>query len=257
MDATGDIIVQYDPWGRMGNRMFQYAFGYILAMLKNKSLYHGELPNFGIGSNLKEEQPREIINTKSYGNNYVDIDYLLSTEKTVVIDSYLQRAEYYLPYRDLLKKVFKCENLTLVNKDKLVLHIRETDYIQLNAFIGYNGYKKIIDTAGFSNIIIVTDNSNCETVQRLVADGCVLNTTGVVDKFSFTWDGRGINDFKTLLLSENIAISQSSFSWWAAFLGIHKNIYIPIGDNSIWKETTSRDDISLFINTPEVKKILI
>ena len=258
MDATGDIIVQYDPWGRMGNRMFQYAFGYILAVLKNKSLYHGELPNFGIGSNLKEEQPREIINTKSYGNNYVDIDYLLSTEKTVVIDSYLQRAEYYLPYRDLLKKVFKCENLTPINKDKLVLHIRETDYIQLNAFIGYNGYKKIIDTAGYSNIIIVTDNSNCETVQRLVADGCVLNTTGIVDKFSFICDGRGINDFKTLLLSENIAISQSSFSWWAAFLGDHKEIYFPLTQNgNLWKALPEKDDIDLFFEVNKSYKIIL
>lgn len=258
MDATGDIIVQYDPWGRMGNRMFQYAFGYILAMLKNKPLYHGELPNFGIGSNLKEEQPREIINTKAYGNNYVDMDCLLSTEKTVVIDSYLQRAEYYVPYRDILKKVFKCINLTPINKDKLILHVRETDYVQLNAFIGYEAYKKIIDEAGFKDVIIVTDNSNCTTVQRLLADGCALNSTGYVDKFTFECDERGINDFKTLLLSENIAVSQSSFSWWAAFLGDHKEIYFPLTRNgSLWKDLPGKDDIDLFFEVNKSFKVIL
>ena len=248
-DVTGDVVVQYDPWGRMGNRMFQYAFGYILAMLKNRPLYHGDIPNFGIDSRLKEGQLHNFINTKSYGNNYVDMNYLLTTEETIVVDSYLQRAEYYTPYRDILKQTFKCDNLQLINQNKLVLHVRETDYIQLDAFIGYSGYKKIIETAGYTDVIIVTDNSNCETVKRLIAEGCTLNSEGVVDKFIYTCDNRGINDFKTLLLSENIALSQSSFSWWAAFLGDHREIYFPLTQNgTLWKESPGKDDIDLFFN---------
>jgi hypothetical protein len=258
MDATGDIIVQYDPWGRMGNRMFQYAFGYILSILKNKPLYHGDLPNFGIVSNLKTEQLYDTINTKTYGNNHIDMNFLLSTEKTIVVDSYLQRAEYYTPYRDILKQIFRCQNLEPINKDKLVLHIRETDYIQLNAFIGYNGYKKIIEAAGYADVIIVTDNSNCEAVQRLLADGCVLNSSGYVDKFTFECDARGINDFKTLLLSENIAVSQSSFSWWAAFLGDHKEIYFPLTQNgNLWKALPEKDDIDLFFELNKSYKIIL
>ena len=36
----------------MGNRMFQYSFGYILSKLKNCSFYHDSLPNFSIPSNM-------------------------------------------------------------------------------------------------------------------------------------------------------------------------------------------------------------
>ena len=37
------VIVQYDPAARTGNRLFQFAFGYILSRKLNCNLYHGAL----------------------------------------------------------------------------------------------------------------------------------------------------------------------------------------------------------------------
>ena len=48
------VVVQYNPSGRMGNRMFQYAFGYILSKKGNKNIIHDELPNFGIPRNHEQ-----------------------------------------------------------------------------------------------------------------------------------------------------------------------------------------------------------
>ena len=65
-------------------------------------------------------------------------------------------------------------------------------------------------------------------------------------------------DFKTLLTSENIAISQSSFSWWAEFLGTHKNIFFPYTEqHGMWKLIPGQDDIDLFYTSPETKKIIV
>jgi hypothetical protein len=44
------VIVKYDPYGRMGNRLFQYAFGLILSKLKNAEFYHDDIPNFKVNS---------------------------------------------------------------------------------------------------------------------------------------------------------------------------------------------------------------
>ena len=49
------IYVLFDRWGRMGNRMFQYAFGYLLAEKRNSSFYSGPLPNFNIPDTLTEK----------------------------------------------------------------------------------------------------------------------------------------------------------------------------------------------------------
>jgi len=257
MAATGDVVVQYDPWGRMGNRMFQYIFGYILAKRRGCNFFHEALPNFGIESNYTTPTGN-TTNTKSYGNNDVDMNYLLSTNNTIIVDSYVQRAEYYLPFRDEIRRHLRCDKIETVNQDKLILHIRETDYTQINTFLGYEVYKKVIEAAGISDVVIVTDNSNCDTVQKLLSDGCILNTEGYVATFTHTSDGRAMEDFRTLLCSENIAISQSSFSWWAAFLGNQKNIYFPFTqDNALWKIDPQNDDIDLFFEVNKSYKIIV
>ena len=85
----------------------------------------------------------------------------------------------------------------------------------------------------------------------------MLNTTGKVTNFNTASDDRGMQDFNTLLYSENIATSQSSFSWWAAFLGNHKKIIMPYKTTGgMWKINPEIDDIDLFINRAEVIKYI-
>jgi hypothetical protein len=252
---NSNVYVRYDPAGRMGNRMFQLAFGYILSKLKNCSVYHDGLPNFEIKPSIPNalSNTNTAISTREYGYHHVKIYNLIDTQHNVIVNSFLQKAVYYTPHLQCLRELFGIRELEQINKNKLVLHIRETDYTQIGAFLGYDVYKKIIDMSGFTDVIIVTDNSNCETVKKLLADGCVLNTKGYVDKFTTECDERGIYDFSTMLRSENVAISQSSYAWWAAFLGYHKKIIFPFKTElNWWKVTPDKDDIDLYFEIPEV-----
>ena len=138
-----------------------------------------------------------------------------------------------------------------------MLHVRETDYTGINGFLGYDFYKKLIDASKFNDIIIVTDNSECDTVKKLISDGCTLNSSGTVTNFNHTNDERAMLDFYTLLNSENVALSQSSFSWWAAFLGQHKKIIFPYKRNGgMWKLEPDINDIDLYINRPSSIKYI-
>lgn len=255
----GDVYVKFDPGGRMGNRMFQLAFGFILSRLRGCNLYHEELPNFNILRNIKN--PTEpLLHTRSMGLQKVDLEKLIQTEKSIVVDSFVQRSEYYIDYRDDLKQFFNIEDKPSINPNKLVLHIRETDYTQINTFLGLEKYKQLIKQAGFDSqdIIIVTDNSNCSTVINLLDCGCQLNTEGYVSEFAHACDDRGMSDFNTLLRSENIGISQSSFSWWAAFLGDHNSIYFPYTeDTSMWPMYPIGDAIDLFFEANKSFKLII
>lgn len=252
------VIVKFDPWGRMGNRMFQYAFGYLLAKQRNVPLYTEELPNFNIPPFPCSIIETPYIETIRYGNNYVNYEELLKYDKNIIVNSFVQKASYYKNFRNELRSAFNIIPKQTINSNKLVLHIRETDYKDIGCFLGYENYKKIISLAGFDKVIIVTDNSNCDTVQMLLKDGHALNSEGYVDKFDSISDDRAMNDFYTLLYSENIAISQSSFSWWAAFLGFHKNVYFPYTTQvGIWKEQPEKDDIDLFYFSEDTHKLVL
>jgi len=244
------IIVKYDPYGRMGNRLFQYAFGLILSKLKNAEFYHDDIPNFKVNSKPCNFYSANVFTTKSFGNQNVDLDYLINYDGDIIVNSFVQKAKYYIPHRQLLVNELLPNNY-MTGSDSLVIHIRETDYIAINGFLGYDYYKKLINDSGFTNITIVTDNSKCDTVQRLVSEGCKLNSEGYVSKFEHTSDTRAMCDFDLLVQSKNIAISQSSFSWWAAFLGNHDKVIFPYKkEGGMWPCVPGIDDVDLFFESP-------
>jgi len=243
------VIVTYDQWGRTGNRLFQYCFGLILSKLRGDAFFYDEIPNFSIEKNTTHKIDNPLY-TKSLGNHYADMDLLINYPGDVVVNSYVQQSKYYTPHREMLRHHFKIDEKKYINKNSLVIHVRETDYEVLNAFLGYDFYKKLIKDYPYKDIVIVTDNSNCDTVKRLVQDdNCRLLSPGTVDKFSPILDERGMNDFLTLLYSENIAISQSSFSWMAAFLGNHKKIIFPYKEGiKMWPVSPAKDEIDLYFD---------
>ena len=101
------VIVEYDPYNRLGNRMFQYAFGLLLAKKYDCELYCNEgLPNFGITPNPISSLQPTLIRARSIGEQYFDFNVLENFDGDVIIDSWVQKAEYYTKDRDLLRKVF-------------------------------------------------------------------------------------------------------------------------------------------------------
>lgn len=247
------VIVQYDPAARTGNRLFQFAFGYILSRRLNCNLYHECIDDFNIKSNIMYEGLNKPLFTRTYGDHFVPLQKLEQHKDDIVVNSFVQKSQYYIDHREELRHIFKIEEGPPVNKNGLTLHVRETDYNIIGAFLGYDYYKDLIDSTAFTSVTIVTDNSKCETVQKLLADGCKLNTEGAVTEFNTRCDSRGMKDFNFMLNSPNLAISQSSFSWWAAFLGVHKHIIFPFNkDINWWSVSPGVDDIDLFFDIDNI-----
>jgi hypothetical protein len=247
------VFIEYDPYNRLGNRMFQYAFGYIVSKEFNCPLYSVEgLPNLGIKPNVPEQNfDHDKIFTRDIGDQYFDLNLLKDFTGDLIVNSWLQKSSYYINYRKELQQVFGIKDLNSINDDALVLHIRGTDYNQLGWFLGYKFYKALIENNKFTKIKIVTDDPECDTVNKLVQDGCELVTRGPEAGFNINCDKRAIDDFKTLLYSKNIAISQSSFSWWAAFLGNHNKVIFPYAketNKGMWLQDPGKDDVDLFFD---------
>lgn len=247
-----NVIVQYDPYNRVGNRMFQYAFSLLLAKKYNCKLYCNEgLPNFSILPTPINNLQSSILTTRSIGNHYFNFNVLNDFDGDIIMNSWAQKAHYYTNSRDFLRNVFGIRDLDPINKDALVLHVRGTDYNELEYFLGYEFYRDLINSTSFKKIKIVTDDPKCETVDKLVREGCELLTSGSRAEFNVNGNRQAMDDFKTLLYSENIAISQSSFAWWPAFLGPHEKVIFPYSstrEKQIWPLSPEKDDIDLFFD---------
>lgn len=247
------VVLQYDNWGRMGNRMFVYALGWILANNKKCELIGTPLPNFINTTDIHTKlfTSNNFIQTRqTYGDNFIDIDELLNTEKDIIINSFAQKAEYYIDYRDNLEMCFYINNLNVDSPkdDELVIHIRESDYKTLNIAIPTDFYMSNIKNLNYKYNTIVTDDCNSPLVLALQRElGCQIKSKSPVDSFNTTNDIAIMQDYTYMLSAKNLLISHSTFSWWPAFLGCKKTVYYPIYQGSPWKEQPGKNDVNLYL----------
>ena len=247
------IIVQYDQWGRMGNRMFQYAFGRILSNVKKCHFYAEPLLNFKNTLNTRPyvKPDANAIYTRQYGNHYVNMEELIHTTHDIVVNSYVQKWLYYWPFQQWVKEWFELdvENFQKPELDELVIHVRETDYNALGMTLPGELYLDAVKKLKYEKYTVVTDNFNSPIAKILIDAGCKILSDKYVDKFTYDNNDNIMRDFIYLLLARNIFLSHSSFSWWAAFLGEHANIYCPLTNSKcMWKKNPGQDDSSLVMD---------
>lgn len=247
------VIVKYDDWARMGNRMFTYALGRIIAERKGWELIADPLPNFPNTFNHKRlsdilelEIPLSIRNT--CGNNKLNYETIDNHKGDIIVDSFGQQSKHYINYRDEIREWFKIENNIKVDHDELVIHIRETDYKIIGAYLGEKFYLDMIKKLNFKKNTIVTDNCKSDLNEKLLNIGCTVFSTTPISQFKIFNDDPIMNDFKYIMNANNILLSPSSFSWWATFLGTPQKVYFPVTkDKGMWKAFPGLDDPDLFI----------
>lgn len=253
------IIVQFDPYAKTGNRLLQFAFGKILSLQKGVPLYCQPIPGFVNTYNYNN--PIQITNTlptSNFGAQNVDMDILLTTDKDIIINSYLQKYHYYIEHITFLQQLFAVENNITVDKDELVIHIRGTDYRDGNVHIKDHIYLDILNKLSPTKASLVTDDINTDVVKQLCNNGVRLVTQN-----NETNKGNGLNsyemfDYLYMLNSNMLLLSQSTFSWWAAFLGNQEKVFIPydVNNEGMWKINPGIDDIDLIPTNNKFQKVI-
>lgn len=162
-----------------------------------------------------------------------------------------ETAEQYLPYRDKLKEWFKFPKLDMskfeffklhsdlgednyyarvpfdgVHKDDLMISLRLEDYTSpqnMDRLLTYDYFKIILESKKWNNVYILTNpgsighNNQYEWIKEFYPyDPILVRCYEPVPSMAF---GAQFN---------HIAISQSTYSWWLAFLSNAENIYYPI-----------------------------
>ena len=211
----------------LGNQLFLIASTIGIAMdhnlrygfsnWKNNTYFANKLPGLAPG-------PSVIVKEKSFDYNPVE----LPVNTFVYLDGYFQSDKYFNKVEDKIRDVFQF-NFTLVDEVKNVLnqidlsttcsiHVRRGDYLnypnihpQQPQDYWFSAQKEIEEHAEVKTYIVFSDDIPwCKQNKDL------FNRTG--KKVLFLQGRTQIDDFIGISLCKNNIITNSTFSWWAAWL---------------------------------------
>ena len=161
---------------------------------------------------------------------------LFSTRSTVFLKGYWQSYKYFDKYKEQIKKEFIIKQHLVThlsdtaqemhNCNSIALHIRCTDkilptHLKLHGEVNRFFYKKAIDSiesrfpGGNVCLYIFTDDVDVAK-QYIPRDYPVVWVSGNLTKTT-------IEDFYLMQQTRGIVTSNSTFSWWAAYLNVHVN----------------------------------
>jgi hypothetical protein len=185
----------------------------------------------------------------------VTINKILSTpdiqKKWIVTLGNFEIGEQYLPYRDKLKQWFTFPEINYnkfeffkihpdlglpnyyvhvpfngIKDNDLLISLRLEDYTSnenLDRFLGYDYFKIILESKKWDNVYILTNpgsighNSQYDYIKPFYGyDPILVRCYNPVMSMGFG------------SMFKNIAISQSTYSWWLSFLSNAENIFYPI-----------------------------
>ena len=172
---------------------------------------------------------------------------LLKKNRPLLLSGWFQRYEYYQPHKELIRK----EWLPLpsldrvdVHPDDLHLHIRRRDYVIPHTCPGVALWatpllhleRAIGMFSSWRRMVVISDDPDDPFMDHF------RNTYGAEVK-----SGSMTEDFLTLAAAKKLIISESTFAWWAAFLGRAERIVCPIRKNSFWNNK-HMPEMNLIVN---------
>lgn len=228
--------------GGLGNQMFQIATTHALALRNNdiSGFYFDacSTPLQGFTSTkYKENIFSKIIDCKDYNFRCVYSEPKFSYDelpytKDLKLDGYFQSEKYFIDYKQEIIDLFQISANDIIkvkeffswwgvyDKPITSVHIRRGDYLKLQDFhhvceIDY--FKNAIAEIGDSYFVFISDDM--EWVKQNFND----------KDYIFSDFNDELLDLTIMTQCDNNIISNSSFSWWGAYLNKnkHKKVIAP------------------------------
>jgi hypothetical protein len=222
-------IVQVSYMGALGNQLFQFVLGRILAENLGFSLQAAAIPGFAATAGFSADGSEPVEPEEIHQGQIIDLDALLMRREPRVIrlQGYFQRYEYYRPYKHLIRTQW-LPPLPSVDKapdgGDLVMHVRRKDYIAYGWAASFSYYQTALDQQDFKRLVLVTDDPHAPFFLRFRRYRPIF------------FEGNAQESFAFMANAKKLVISQSSFSWWAAFLSEAESVVMPKPSYGIWAE---------------------
>jgi hypothetical protein len=209
------VVVYYRC--RLGNHLFQYALGRIIAEHLQFQLF--ALPILGFPETYQRVAGRCIdFPIRVLNGHTIDLEALLreKSPRAIVLNGFFQRYEYYRAYRNELRNWFRCKGPPLrVEPGTVVVCVRRGDYVKLGKDLSFAFYEQALRLVSFRQVRIVTDDYDDPWLKRFAPYDPVIEPNSATV------------DFNIIRGAESIVIANSTFHWWGAFLSDADHIVAP------------------------------
>ena len=195
--------------GRIGNQLFQYAVCRIMSIKLNTDYAYWGWPWIGDRFfNLPKLNKSKATTLFKEGLNKYNKELLNITDNTH-IDGYWQSEKYFIGFEDEIRNWFHMEDIEM-DDNQCVIHFRAQDgYLSDNYVLPvtyFDQAKEIIKKENPNiRFLVVTDNINMAK-KYFKGDTIISNNMK--------------KDFRLIKSAKYKIISNSSFSWWAAWLNL-------------------------------------
>jgi len=235
---------QSDICSGFANHLGQYAVGKIISKKTGYFLNANKPGNF---KDLDEDNNSLILtdNPLLVDKTIVDYENVCNHRGKIYLHGFFQDYENFRPYKEYIKKVYGFNKVKeLYTDDLIAVHIRLGEYLRDDFHLPIDYYLDTIKDSK-KTPVIYTDSPNTEYIKEL---------SGVLEcqvKSNSEWQ-----DFIEIASHKAIVMSQSSYSWWSAWLSDAQNIYYPYTSKRYWQHRNDSDDINLVV-TDENRFILV
>lgn len=149
--------------------------------------------------------------------------------KGLIPDVYVQNYHLWEEYKDEIKMRFSSG---IGSIDKVALHIRRGDYLKAAQF-----HTNLWETDYYRKAVRLFPNAHflvfCRDNQNPLQDQddqnwCKENLPSLVgENFEMYQHGTETDDLNAMASCKGLIAANSTFSWWAAFLGNHEKVLFP------------------------------
>lgn len=241
--------------GRTGNQMFQYAFAYCLAKQRADDFFlefepkHFRLNYFILSGQFKHLAnqfkklrfqlftfPKKTLTqigtetTQSIIEQANRCNYLKGYfQSELYHKAFVQEVKTLFEIKPEYKKAFETKYKTLFETNKtVVVHIRRTDYLSWNMGEAFGGTNYSLPFSYSENILKKLDLEQYTVI--FISDDIEAVKKQFGERHNFRYESNTeIIDFQILLHADVLCLSNSSFSWWGAYLNAkpHKKVFAP------------------------------
>lgn len=222
-------IVQVSYMGALGNQLFQFVLGRIIAESLGFSLQAEAIPGFAATAGFSADGSKPVEPDEIHQGQIIDLNALLLRRepRVICLQGYFQRYEYYRPYKHLIRTQWLPPLPSVAaapDVGDLVMHVRRKDYIAYGWAASFSYYQTALDQQDFKRLVLVTDDTHDPFFLRFRRYRPIF------------FEGNDQESFAFMAHANKLVISQSSFSWWAAFLSEAESVVMPKPSYGIWAE---------------------